>query len=45
MERLDGDAELIGCGRMGPVYRQTLQGRDAAVKLLIWTVQGEVDDL
>jgi len=45
MRRLDGDAELIGYGRIGPVYRQTLQGRDVAVKLLILTVKREIDDL
>jgi len=44
-ERLDGDAELIGCGRIGPVYRQTLQGKDVAVKLLILTVKREIDDI
>jgi len=45
LDRLDGDAELIGCGRIGPVYRQTLHGRDVAVKLLILTVQREIDGL
>ena len=45
IEKLDGDAELIGCGRIGPVYRQTLQGSDVAVKLLILTVKREIDDI
>jgi hypothetical protein len=42
-ERLDGDAELIGEGRMGPVYRQTLQGHDCAVKLAIYSCEVEID--
>jgi hypothetical protein len=43
-EKLEGDATLIGEGRMGPVYRQTIQGRDVAVKLLVFCAKRSVDD-
>jgi len=44
LEHLEGDAELIGEGRMGSVYRQQIQGRDVAVKLLVYSSKRRVDD-
>jgi len=42
-ERLEGDADLIGEGRMGPTYRQIIQGHDAAIKLLVFCAKRSVD--
>ena len=42
-DHLEGDADLIAEGRVGPVYRQRLQGRDAVVKILAWSCPRESD--
>jgi len=44
-KKLPGDAELLATGRMGPTYRQTLQGMDVVVKVLPYVVpREELDD-
>lgn len=42
--RLEGDAEIVGWGRMGPCYRKTIQNRDVVVKLLAFCARKESRD-
>lgn len=41
---LEGDAVQIARGRYGPLYRKTLQGQDAIVKVLAFTLDREAKD-
>ena len=38
--KLPGDAELLGHGRTGNVYRKTLEGKDCVIKVLILNERG-----
>jgi len=43
-EKLDGDADVLGDGRMGPVYRKMLGSYDVCLKLLAFCCKrGELD--
>jgi tRNA A-37 threonylcarbamoyl transferase component Bud32 len=45
LEYYEGDAVILGEGRMGTVYRKRMQGYDAVVKVLVFSTKRIVDHL